>query len=154
MTRRLRGLLIRKTLWLMILITASVAWRSPAGASQNGCDLNKPPKDSAATEDHGVYFFIYPRSLPASYTGCQTMWDEHDQKWFALVFDKGELTNLAVANPNKAEPLSNCSYLNRNLIAADSAPGCPPYGMIGHGLGPIKADEEPKVPPDRDPRTK
>ena len=69
-----------------------VAWGFPALASaQENCQLTLPPRQAAIEGNHGFFFFVYPRSVNAAYSGCQTMWDEKGNQVFVLTFEQGRL---------------------------------------------------------------
>src|SRR4029450_12050430 len=61
-----------------------------SAAEQTGCELDKPPRDAIAFSDHGFYFLVFPGMLDAKYTGCQTTWEEHGNKFYVLKFNDGE----------------------------------------------------------------
>jgi|SRR5471030_653932 len=85
MTRALAGL---------VLLFIVCGFSRPALAHES-CKGN-PPSQAAITEDHGYFFFIYPRVIIHSFTGCQTMWDEKGNRLFVLTFESGSLTHALI----------------------------------------------------------
>jgi hypothetical protein len=100
----------------------------------------------------GGYFFIFPRQVTGSYTGCQTMWDEHAATWLVLTFKDGDLTDLVATNPQASEPDMICHYRDHQLIVSGSSKQCDRFGR--NALGPVEQKDEPQLPPNRDPRGK
>ena len=139
--------------WAPVLLIIAVVWAAPCSqaASKDSCSLSIPPKESAATIIDGGYFFIFPRKVTGSYTGCQTMWDERGAKWLVLTFKDGDLTDLVATNPQASEPDMICHYRDHLLISGSSEQ-CNKFGR--NALGPVEQRDEPKVPHDRDPRSK
>lgn len=118
-------------------------------AEADSCSVDKPPKAAAVSANHGSYYFIYPGSVPESYTGCQTMWDEHAQKIFRLRFLDGALTEFLMIRAED-QPLVSCAYDQGKPVPGNVA-NCPVYNDVKNGL---KIEHEPPVPADRDARAK
>src|SRR5262249_33729199 len=69
-----------------------LAWGLPAIASaQENCQLPSPPRQAASDGNHGLFFFVYPRAVDGSYSGCQTMWDEKGVQVIVLTFEQGSV---------------------------------------------------------------
>jgi hypothetical protein len=134
------------------LILFLVAWGFPALAStRENCQLKMPPRQAAAEGNHGFFFFVYPRSVNADYSGCQTMWDEKGIQWFVLTFEQGNLIKYEASDPSNASEKRTCRYENGKLARNDSK-NCPDYGDVKDGFRTLPSSHEPIVPPERDPR--
>lgn len=117
--------------------------------AQESCDLKTPPRQAGVDKNHGSFFFIYPRTVSTSYSGCQIMWDEKGTKWFILTFEKGNLTTFDGDDPLDASQKKLCKYENGSLITHQQNK-CPEYNAVKNGILVLPADEEPIVPLDRD----
>ena len=145
--------LMRPTAVLVSLIIAgTMAYHSASAEEDSNCDLVKIPKSAAATVDHGLFFFVFPRQVSHSYTGCQTMWDEGGAKWFVLTFKDGGLTNYVASDPRAPGSSVSCVYGKQALVPQLSKGECPTYDTVKRGMGPIPSWQEPPVPTSRDPR--
>ena len=138
-----------KQLFVMLL---SLFFASSVFASSlPNCDESFPPRAAAITADHGFFFYVFPRDINASYSGCQTMWDEKGNVWFVLTFQLGSLTQYTEkSSENGRQPL-NCQYRKEGLIP-NSSNNCPEYGSIKNGFKTIDKHDEPLIPQGRDPR--
>jgi len=116
------------------------------------CDFPKPPKASAINLNHGELFFVYPRDVASSYSGCQTMWDEHGQIWFVLRFDNGRLEEYTGTIPAQSNVRVHCVYRDSAMVPAESGTDCPSFDRLKSGIPSIRQDLEPQIPPERDPR--
>ncbi|WP_157201430.1 hypothetical protein [Massilia sp. Root418] len=115
-------------------------------------DCQKFPSDRAAViEDHGYFFFIYPRTISANFSGCQTMWDENGKQLFVLTFEQGNLISYESNDPSGKEKNQTCLYKHGKL-AQHGPTDCPDYGDVKKGLQSLPQSDEPIVPAERDPR--
>jgi hypothetical protein len=128
------------------------AWGFPAFASaQENCQLKIPPSQAAISANHGIYFFVYPRSVNAVYSGCQTMWDEKGNQWFVLMFEQGSLIKYESNDPSGASKKQSCRY-EHGKLARNESKDCPDYGDVKDGFRTLSNSDEPIVPSARDPR--
>jgi hypothetical protein len=115
------------------------------------CALAAPPKDAAMSVDDGAYYFVYPRSIDAGFSGCQTMWDEAGRKMLVLTFVKGVLTQYQqLPDPRGAGAGLVCRYAGGVVTAGGG--DCPDYASSSTGLPVMPQSDEPAVPAGRDPR--
>jgi hypothetical protein len=78
-------------------------------SNEDNCGLQAPPRDVPPEYINGmdgIIFFVYPKTLPANYTGCQIMWLNVDAK-SAIHFSHGILTIAELCNNNKLIALCN-----------------------------------------------
>jgi hypothetical protein len=117
----------------------------------DSCSLAAPPKDAAVSVDDGAFFFVYPRSIDAGFTGCQTMWDETGRKTLVLTFAKGALTQYQpLPDPKAGSAGMLCQYAGGNKTAGGD--DCPDYASSSAGLPVMPRAEEPTLPAGHDPR--
>jgi hypothetical protein len=136
---------------LCALALVSSVWGRSALA-QPTCSLEKPPIDTAVTENHGSYFFVYPRSVDlTSFTGCQIMWDELGRRVFVLHFSAGVLTKYSLTDYSANSKVILCQYKSGHL-AHGSSGDCADFEDVKRGLFNVSAEEGPRVPRDRDAR--
>ena len=139
--------MLRGTFVLFLL-----AWGVPAFASvQENCQLPSPPRLAASDGNHGLYFFVYPRAVNESYSGCQTLWDEKGVQVIVLTFEQGSVIKFESTNPSNALQKFSCRY-EHGTLAANEPRNCPEYGRVKTGLGQYPESDDLKVPPERDPR--
>ena len=118
----------------------------------DSCAINKPPHDAAISGNHGSYFFVYPRHVSPSYSGCQIMWDELGRKVLVFRFREGKLLTYSSIDYSEAPPTTkSCSYRNGSPTPGVT-PDCPPYDSIKDGLLNVDPADEPPVPKERDAR--
>ena len=116
----------------------------------DNCALAAPPRTAAVTADHGAFLFVFPRKVDASYTGCQTMWNEHGAAVFVLKFDRGALTSYQEFGKQKRKATLSCEYSEHSLKTRKSK--CPPYEDVEAGFRTLPVADEPRVPVEVDPR--
>src|SRR5882757_4243871 len=114
---------------LMILI----GWSSLPSFGANTCSLDGPPPDAAVSANHGNFFFVYPRTVARSYSGCQTMWDELGRKVFVFRFTEGVLREYSLTDYSDGSKPMVCKYAKQRL-SADSSKDCSPYEDVKSGL--------------------
>ena len=134
------------------LVLFVIALGIPAMTSAHEiCRTKIPPRESAVSENHGFFFFVYPRTLDAAYSGCQTMWDEKGNPLFVLTFEKGSLTKYELNDPSGVSEKQTCVYkLGKGV--QHNAKDCPDYDDLKDGFRSLPNRDEPIVPPERDPR--
>ena len=117
------------------------------------CGLTAPPKESAVSTNHGFYYFVFPRTLPMSYTGCQIMWGEDGRRVFLLRFTNGEMERFESYPLDVNETLRTCKY-GGGKLTSEASTDCPPYEAFKNGIRTFSSTSEPRVPAQRDPRLK
>ena len=128
------------------------AWGFPAFASaRENCQLKMPPRQAAVEANHGFFFFVHPRSLNVTYSGCQTMWDEKGNQWFVLTFEQGSVIKYESNDPSGVSGKRSCRYEHGKLARNDSK-DCPDYDDVKNGFRTLPDSDDPTVPPERDPR--
>jgi hypothetical protein len=133
------------------LAVLSLVWGRSAPA-QSTCSLEKPPTDAAVNENHGSFFFVYPRTVDiTSFTGCQIMWDEVARQVFILHFSAGVLTEYSSTDYSATSKRILCRYKRGHLVHGNSS-DCPGFEAVKRGVLNVSAEEEPPVPRDRDAR--
>lgn len=137
-----------KTSLLSAVIGATILPLLAWGA--DSCALAAPPKDAGVGSDDGALFYVYPRTLAAGYSGCQTMWDESGRRTAQLTFDKGGLSQYELTDYAKpTEPKTRrCTYAGGKASGDD----CPAYDEASHGLAAAPVGEEPAIPAGKDAR--
>jgi hypothetical protein len=136
-----------------ILLMIFAGCLSMPSLADNTCSPDGPPPDAAVSANHGSFFFVYPRAVSRSYSGCQTMWDELGRKIFVFRFTEGVLQEYSLMDYSGAggsKPMV-CKYAKKRL-GADSPKDCSPYEDAKSGLLNVAPEDEPPVPADRDPR--
>lgn len=129
-----------------------VAWGLPVLAnSRENCQLTIPPRQAASTALHGYFFFVYPRAVDASYSGCQTMWDEKGTKVIVQTFEQGRVIRFEATDPSNPSVKYSCRY-EHGKLASKQSKDCPEYGRVKDDLGPLPESDDPIVPSERDPR--
>ena len=116
----------------------------------DNCQLTVPPLESAVLENHALFFFVFPRTLGADYTGCQIIWDEKGAKMWSTKFDHGRTVEFDSENWN-GETGFSCLYVDSKLASGDPK-RCPEYDRIKEPLVTGPREEDLPVPPERDPR--
>jgi hypothetical protein len=154
MNRRVVKLMRPTAVLVSLIIAGTMTYHSASAEEDSSCDLVKIPKSAAATEGHGLFFFVFPRQVSPTYTGCQTMWDEHGGKWFELKFKNGGLTKYVASDPRTPGSGTSCAYNGKALVPQLSKGECPTYDTVKRGMGPIPSWQEPPVPTSRDPRNR
>jgi hypothetical protein len=133
------------------LAVLSSVWGSSALA-QSTCSLEKPPTDAAVNENHGSFFFVYPRTVDTtSYTGCQIMWDELGRQVLVLHFSDGVLTEYSSTDYSATSQVILCRYKRGHLVHGNSS-DCAGFEALKRGILNTSAEKEPPVPRDRDAR--
>jgi hypothetical protein len=141
---------LTRTMRTLVVIGVLAAFAQPACAMDN-CDLPKPPPESAVTANHGAFYFVFPRSIPAGYTGCQTEWNEHGSIAWLLKFDKGALVVFEAHPETSSEEGFACRYRDGKAVDPDTT-SCPEFDSVKNGVATLPRNLEPVVPSDRDPR--
>jgi len=137
---------------IFVLGLALGAWGFPALASaQENCQLKVPPRQAAVEANHGFFFFVHPRSLNATYSGCQIMWDEKGTQVFVLTFEQGSVIKFESNDPSDASRKQSCRY-EHGQLARNEPKDCLDYGRIKDGIRTLPSSDEPIVPLERDPR--
>lgn len=113
------------------------------------CTITRPPQDAGVNSNHGLYFFVYPRSVPDNFTGCQTMWDENGNVWMKLSMMQGEVRTLNLRVPSEPPEASECTYSAGKLVSGP-VDSCPEAAQLKRGLLPFGGIDEAGVPLDRD----
>jgi hypothetical protein len=138
---------------LIIGGVASCASQSvaPKSAAADACSLASPPRDAGVVSVHDKFAFVSPKSLPASYTGCQVMWDESGSRQYVARFAGGNLQEFSTypAPAEKDKTVQVCRYASGKLVTPPPA-DCPSYDAMKGGIK-VSASE-PQVPSARDPR--
>jgi len=119
----------------------------------NTCEINKPPANSAVSENHGEYFFIFPRFISADFSGCQIMWDEAGKKYMTFKFSNGVLDWYQIHQAADITEPVRCSYV-LGKQSDRSRSDCSSYDSVKKGLLNVAPEDEPTVPQSRDPRSK
>jgi hypothetical protein len=132
---------------------------APALADDLYCDLDAPPANAVADENHGFYFFIFPDALPPKFTGCKTWWIDTGQKFMVFRMEDGRLTEMSGLSslpgqyPGEAQT-ETCLYPN-GALAKGAPSGCLKFedaqSFADHAIGTQYA---PRVPAAKDLRTK
>ena len=138
---------------LLLLLTLLLSCRSTPGQAAESCALRGPPPDAGVTANHGSFFFVYPRAVGASYTGCQTMWDELGRRVFVFRFINGALKEYSLTDYYSGKVKSRvCKYKDERL-AGTSSTDCPAYEDVKRGLT-VTPEEEPPISKEKDLRQK
>jgi len=137
-------------IWRVLLVLGVTMLPLPS-YSVDTCGLPTPPLDSAVNNNHGEYFFIYPRSFDKDFTGCQTMWSEKGHKVWIVGIESGKPKALTIYEPAKPATTTTCSYRDGALVSGPSE-SCVDFDALLKGIPSIPFSSEPKVPQDRDPR--
>ena len=139
-----------------LLLAISLIAVSPlAYASDENCNLKAPPRASAISDVHGYLLFMHPRTIAASYTGCQTIWGEGGEVFMTVKYRKGVAYALTRFNSENRKPVLECRYKDEALETKSSE--CPSYLRIveDSAKGWALEDESrllPLLKPERDPR--
>lgn len=137
---------------IFVLGLALGAWGFPAlSSAQENCQLTIPPRQAASTANHGLFYFVYPRVVNASYSGCQTMWDEKGTKVIVLTFEQGRVIKFEATDPSSPSVKYSCRY-EHGKLASKQPKDCPEYDSVKDDLGPLPQSDDPIVPSERDPR--
>ena len=135
---------------LMVLLSLSLP-KDASASPKMTCVPGTPPKSSGVTETDGQFFFVFPRGIVASFSGCQTMWNEKGEIIFMLKFQKGLLVQYSRDFSISRAPSLVCKYRNKNLWQSTQS-DCPEYSSIENGFQTIDKPHEPVIPQARDPR--
>ena len=142
-------LAFKRVLMLFVLLLGADAF---ASAGKN-CGFKIPPHEAVADVSHGYFLYIFPKSISASYGGCQTVWDEDGVKRIVLVFVAGEIVEFKTIDtlPDKQTKVQICKYENGALVTPSS--DCPAAGRMENGFLTVSdSGELPTPPPEKDPR--
>lgn len=119
------------------------------------CARELPIKDSATPGGkHWKPWIVLLRVSEggsASYSGCQTMWDEKGNQVFVLTFEQGNVIKFESNDPSDASSKQSCRY-EHGKLARNESKDCLDYGRVKDGFGPLPNSDDPIVPPERDPR--
>jgi hypothetical protein len=138
-------LLLRWSFALAAMLVAASAF------AVDSCKLPRPPEESGIHKSDGLYYFVFPRVIAPSFTGCQTMWDEKGRKVFVLEFESGEPSRFRLPNSPGASAGLTCRYQGEKA-AADNPEHCPAFDEVKDGIRSVADGEVPPPPGDRDPR--
>jgi len=119
-----------------------------AAYAQSNCDLKRPSKTADVDVDDGVRLFLYPGTIGKSYSGCQTMWSEHNEKVLVFTYEQGLLKQFV--QYGNGQPVLTCIYEKEKSLTSNSSE-CPEYEQIARVFRHHKSFETIKVPPNRDP---
>lgn len=149
MTNNLIFRISRIVVSVVVLSACASEVKAPT-AGDSSCGLEVPPKSAGVSTNHGMYFFVFPRQIPPSYTGCQIQWGEDARRQRVLRFDEGQLKELENLT-TLGVPATVCKYLGGALLnqASDE---CPSYEAAKNGVLTFLPDQEPQIPSGRDPR--
>ena len=137
---------------IAIAVLFSVFASSAFAHMPKTCELTAPPRQAISTgENHGMFYFVYPRVLGPTFTGCQTIWDEKGRPWFILTFKHGKLIRSESRDWSKQGHKEICKYI-RGRIAKNSPEECMDYDRVKDGHRHIPEVDIQVVPPERDPR--
>jgi hypothetical protein len=136
----------------IVYVVATLVNPTHLAMAADSCQLTVPPLESAVLENHALFFFVFPPTFDTDYTGCQTVWDEKGIKAWSVRFDHGDPVEFNFGSWEGEPPLS-CSYEDGNLTSGDSI-RCPTYERLTRPVFAGPPDEDPPVPPERDPRTR
>lgn len=128
---------------------------SLAQAQGENCNLSAPPKSAAINSVHGYFIFMFPRSIPSSYTGCRTIWGEEGRVLMTVTYENGAPRTLTQFNPEDRKPVLECRYRRKALETKQK--DCPSYArMVEDTSREWSLVEEdkliPLLKPERDPR--
>lgn len=136
----------------IVVLSLLCAFGSSAHAEEN-CGLVDPPKGSYVSNEHGIYLFIFPKKISATYNGCQTTWDEHGTVWFVTRFKDGDVVEHKDTTPSTPpHPPQICKYEHKQAFSSNDN-DCPAYESLLIGINALAMAKGLHVPPpDRDPR--
>ena len=117
------------------------------------CRLTAPPISSAVDENDGEFYFAYPRTVGAQYSGCQLVWADKGKRVFSYRFSRGHLVEYRASAMAASESELVCRYTS-DVLNAGAPKSCPAYADVRGGTLTLPRDEEPDVPPGRDARSK
>ncbi|MDR2187352.1 MAG: hypothetical protein LBE62_04770 [Azonexus sp.] len=111
-----------------------------------------PPKEAHIDSAHGHFFFIYPKTIPEHYFGCQTTWYETGEKILTYRFEDG--LPVIFEEYEKDLLVKLCEIEDKEEIKDVNGVVCPSLDSVNFVL---KAHREAPpadyvVPPERDPR--
>jgi hypothetical protein len=98
-----------------------------------------------------MFYFVYPRVLSSTFSGCQTMWDENGRPWMVFTFKHGKLIRFEGRDWSKQGRKHICKY-TRGKLAKNSSDKCRGYDDVKDGLRHTPEVDIQVVPPERDPR--
>jgi hypothetical protein len=150
MQEKLRLVINRVLGGTLVLFLFTWGFAELASAQEN-CQFKMPPRQAASTANHGLFYFIYPRAVSGSYSGCQTMWDEKGDQVIVLTFEQGSVVKFESNYPSGASGKHSCRY-EHGKLARNESKDCPDYGRVKDGFRSLPESDEPIVPPKRDPR--
>lgn len=93
--------------------------------------------------------FFFPSELSATYTGCQTLWDENGQLLIKFTFRRGELVTYQYRDEQGQRGI--CIY-RRKALSTGNAEVYPDYADAVSGFRGVDDPAGTFVPRDRDPR--
>jgi hypothetical protein len=137
------------TRFLLIVLLVTAAGSARSDQAEQNCALAAPPLEAAINTNHALYFFIYPRTLGATYTGCQTMWDEKSRKLWVARFVDGRPVEFVINWPARQR---RCEYKDGAIVSGDAKVCLSFETLLRDGIRSIPKTLEPAVPANRDPR--
>jgi hypothetical protein len=132
----------------------SVLASSAFASAPETCKLTAPPRQAISISNHGMFYFVYPRVLEPTFSGCQTIWDEKGRPWFVSTFKHGTLIRYESRDWSKHGRKELCKYMSGRLTK-NSPQKCPDYEDVKGGVHrhiPPEDEIITVVPPERDPR--
>lgn len=142
---------LKRLALISVLMFAACAGTS--SFADSSCALALPPLDAAVSGNHGQYLFVFPRKVTASFSGCQTMWDEQGRKVFVMRFSDGTLNEYSYTDFARGPITTVCKY-EKERLSASSPAECSNYKDVKGGLLNVAPEDEPPVPRERDARLK
>ena len=136
------------TRFFLIIVLLASAGSARSDQSEQNCALAAPPLEAAINTSQSLYFFVYPRTLGDTYTGCQTMWDEKSRKLWVAQFVEGRLVELVVNWPARPR---RCEYKDGTIVSGDAKVCLSFETMLRDGIRSIPGTLDPTVPASRDP---
>ncbi|MGJ7497860.1 hypothetical protein ACSFA8_22650 [Variovorax sp. RT4R15] len=134
---------------LLLGACCAIGIAATAHAGEN-CALVAPPRAAAVNADHGSFLFVFPRNVEASYSGCQTMWNERGATVFVLKFERGVLASYQEFEEPRKKATLTCKYSGHALKTRSDK--CPAYEDVGAGFRTLPEADEPRIPVEGDPR--
>ncbi len=133
---------------IFFMLLSFVCTTSTAGTV---CELNLPTKKAGINANHGYFYFIEPRIVPPTYTGCQIMWDEKGKKKYVLNFSKGQLKQFEEYEQSSRAIKVTCVFTGGRATRRNSK-NCPSDQDLKNGFFVLSDELILEVPEEKDPR--
>ena len=117
------------------------------------CELQAPPKEINPEYIEwidGAVFFMYPKTPPNNYTGCQTLWEVNSRGKSVIHFKQGKPVMAVVSLENKS-PITCQINENEKPVLDNTQPCYIVHFMLNDYQKSARPFKYP-IPPDRDPR--